>query len=372
MNTAIDSKIPFLDLKQQYQQVKREMLEAMERVMEQSAFSGGPFVEQFEKEFAAYCQTQHAVAVNSGTSALHLAMRALGVKEGDEVIVPANTFIATAWGVSHAGATPVFVDCDADTWNIDAEKVKAKINSRTKAIIGVHLYGQSCDLSALLKIAEENKIAFVEDAAQAHGALYANRKIGGFGEMACFSFYPGKNLGAFGEGGGITTNNVAYAEKIKLLRNQGSVVKYYHEAIGYNERMDGIQGAVLSVKLKYLDRWNARRKAIAKMYQQRITNTGIKLQQPQSNAESVYHLFVITTEKRDALMKHLNENGIYPGQHYPVPCHLQKAYAHLNYKKGDCPTAEYLAEHCLSLPMYAELTDEEVSRVIDTVNQFKG
>lgn len=372
MSTLIGSKIPFLDLKQQYAQVKQETLEAMERVMEQSAFSGGPFVEQFEKEFAAYCQTQHAVAVNSGTSALHLAMRALGVKEGDEVIVPANTFIATAWGVSHAGATPVFVDCDANTWNLSPEKVKAKINSKTKAIIGVHLYGQPCDLSALLKVAEENKIAFVEDAAQAHGALYSGKKIGSFGEMCCFSFYPGKNLGAFGEGGGITTNKAEYAEKIKLLRNQGSVVKYYHEAIGYNERMDGIQGAVLSVKLKYLDSWNTRRKAIAKMYQQGITNASIKMQQTQANVESVYHLFVITTEKRDALMKHLNEQAIYPGQHYPVPCHLQKAYAHLNYKKGDCPNAEYLAEHCLSLPMYAELTDEEVSRVIDAVNQFKG
>ncbi|MDZ4845699.1 MAG: DegT/DnrJ/EryC1/StrS family aminotransferase [Chitinophagales bacterium] len=372
MNTAIGSKIPFLDLKQQFQQVKKETLEAMEQVMEQSAFSSGPFVEQFEKEFAAYCQTQHAIAVNSGTSALHLAMRALGIKEGDEVIVPANTFIATAWGVSHAGATPVFVDCDANTWNIDAEKVKAKINSKSKAIIGVHLFGQPCAINALLKVAEENKIAFVEDAAQAHGALYANKKIGGFGEMACFSFYPGKNLGAFGEGGGITTKNAAYAEKIKLLRNQGSVVKYYHEVIGYNERMDGIQGAVLSVKLKYLDGWNARRKAIAKMYQQGITHPEIKMQQPQPDAESVYHLFVITTEKRDALTKHLNECAIYPGQHYPVPCHLQKAYAHLNYKKGDCPNAEYLAEHCLSLPMYAELTDEAVSRVIDALNQFKG
>ena len=372
MKTAMDSKISFLDLKRQYQQIKSETLQAIEQVMEQSAFSGGLFVKQFEKEFAAYCQTQYAVAVNSGTSALHLAMRALGVKEGDEVIVPANTFIATAWGVSHAGATPVFVDCDANTWNLSPEKVKAKINSRTKAIIGVHLYGQPCDLIALLKIAGENKIAFVEDAAQAHGALYANKKIGGFGEMCCFSFYPGKNLGAYGEGGGVITNNAAYAEKIKLLRNQGSVVKYYHEAIGYNERMDGIQGAVLSVKLKYLDGWNARRKAIAKMYQHGITHAAIKMQQPQPNAESVYHLFVITTENRDALMKHLNEHAIYPGQHYPVPCHLQKAYAHLNYKKGDCPNAEYLAEHCLSLPMYAELTDEEVSRVIDAVNQFKG
>lgn len=367
-----DTKIPFLDLKQQYLHIKHEVMEAIEQVLDQTVFSGGPFVEQFEKEFAAYCGVKHAVAINSGTSALHLAMRVLGVKEGDEVIVPANSFIATAWGVSHVNATPVFADCDAGTWNLSPESVRKKITAKTKAIIGVHLYGQPCDIGALQQIALEHRLAFVEDAAQAHGATYGGKRIGGFGEMCCFSFYPGKNLGAYGEGGGITTNNAAYVEQLKLLRNQGSVVKYYHEIIGYNERMDGIQGAILSVKLKYLDKWNARRKEIAAMYRKGITHGGIQMQQPQANAESAHHLFVITTEKRDALITHLNGQGIFPGQHYPLPCHLQKAYAHLNYKKGDCPNSEYLAEHCLSLPMYAELTQEEVTRVIDAVNTFKG
>lgn len=371
MKTVMDVKIPFLDLKQQYLQVKNEVHAAMEKVFEQTAFSGGHFVEQFEKEFAQYCRAEHCVALNSGTSALHLAMRALGIKAGDEVLVPANTFIATAWGVSHAGATPVFVDCDAGTWNLSPEKVREKITAKTKAIIGVHLYGQPCDINALLQIAREHKLFFVEDAAQAHGALYDGKRIGGFGEMCCFSFYPGKNLGAYGEGGGITTNNAAYVEQLKLLRNQGSAVKYYHDIIGFNERMDGMQGAILSVKLKYLDKWNARRKEIAALYRAGITQRGIQMQQPQASAESVNHLFVITAKNRDALTKHLNECGIFPGQHYPVPCHLQKAYAHLNYKKGDCPNSEYLAEHCLSLPMYAELSDEEVARVIDAVNTFK-
>jgi len=372
MTKTIGNKIPFLDLHRQYFMIKSEIQEAIERVMQQSAFSGGAFVEQFEKEFADYCGIPHAVAVNSGTSALHLAMRALGIKDGDEVIIPANTFIATAWGVSHAGAIPVFVDCDAETWNIDAKKIEEKITPKTKAVIGVHLYGQPCDVSALLSISKNHKLHFVEDAAQAHGAKHDGKKAGTFGEMACFSFYPGKNLGAYGEGGAVTTNNEAFAARIKTLRNQGSLVKYYHDEVGYNERMDGIQGAVLSVKLKHLDKWNSRRQQIAKRYREGIVNAAIKMQQPQQDAESVYHLFVITVENREAWMKHLNERNIFPGMHYPLPCHLQKAYSHLGYKKGDFPNAEYLSERCLSLPMYPELTDDEAQQVIEAVNEFKG
>lgn len=364
------NKIPFLDLKRQHETLKNELREAMQRVMEDAAFSGGPFVERFEKEFADFCNTKFAIALNSGTSALHLALRALGVQPGDEVLVPANTFIATAWGVSHTGATPVFVDCDAATWTLSPEQAKAKITPRTKAIIGVHLYGQPCEIDGLQKICHEQGIHFIEDAAQAHGAAYRGKKAGGFGEMACFSFYPGKNLGALGEGGGVTTNNLLYADKIKLLRNQGSVVKYYHEEIGYNERMDGIQGAVLSVKLKYLEQWNQRRKEIAEKYRQGIKHAGVKMQMLPGYMESANHLFVITVEKRDTFMKYLNERNIFPGLHYPVPCHLQNAYAHLQYKQGDCPNAEYLSEHCVSLPMFPELKDEEVEYVIEIINRF--
>jgi dTDP-4-amino-4,6-dideoxygalactose transaminase len=340
--------------------------------MNDTAFSGGPYVEQFEKEFAHYCGVKHAVAVNSGTAALHLAMLALGVQGGDEVIVPANTYIATAWGVSHAGAIPVFADCDALSWNVDPGIIEAKITSKTKAIIGVHLYGQPCDINSLLSISKKYGIHFIEDAAQAHGAKYEGKRAGSFGEMACFSFYPGKNLGAYGEGGGIVTNNATLAEYLKLLRNQGSREKYYHEVIGYNERMDGIQGAILSVKLKYLEEWNTQRQQIAKIYHEGITHTDVIMQKPIQKSESVYHLFVATVNNRPAMMKHLNHHNIFPGTHYPLPIHLQKAYAQLGHKKGDFPNSEYLSDHCLSLPMFPELTDEEVQYVIDTVNEYQA
>jgi len=363
-------KIPFLDLKKQYLQIRNDVLSKIENVLEDTAFSGGKYVEEFEKNFANYCDTKYCVAVNNGTSALHLAMLALGIGEGDEVIVPANTFIATAWGVSYCNATPVFVDCTADTWEIDASKIEEKITPKTKAIAGVHLYGQPFDIDAVKAIAQKHNLYLVEDAAQAHGAYYKGKRVGGFGEMACFSFYPGKNLGTYGEGGGIVTNDEKYFKHLQSLRNHGSVVRYYHDEIGYNMRMGGIEAAVLSVKLQYLDKWNNRRKEIARMYQQGITNPKIKMQAQPEFTDSVYHLFVITTEDRDGLMKYLNEHQIFPGLHYPVPCHLQKAYAHLGYKQGDCPNAEYLASHCLSLPMFAELSDTELEKVIEVLNKF--
>jgi len=363
-------KIPFLDLKKQYLQIRNDVLSKIENVLEDTAFSGGKYVEEFEKNFANYCDTKYCVAVNNGTSALHLAMLALGIGEGDEVIVPANTFIATAWGVSYCNATPVFVDCTADTWEIDASKIEEKITPKTKAIAGVHLYGQPFDIDTVKAIAQKHNLFLVEDAAQAHGAYYKGKRVGGFGEMACFSFYPGKNLGTYGEGGGIVTNDEKYFKHLQSLRNHGSVVRYYHDEIGYNMRMGGIEAAVLSVKLQYLDKWNNRRKEIARMYQQGITNPKIKMQAQPEFTDSVYHLFVITTEDRDGLMKYLNEHQIFPGLHYPVPCHLQKAYAHLGYKQGDCPNAEYLASHCLSLPMFAELSDTEVEKVIEVLNKF--
>jgi dTDP-4-amino-4,6-dideoxygalactose transaminase len=363
-------KIPCLDLKRQHQQVKEEIFEAFEKVYEKTAFSGGPFVEEFEKSFAAFCNTKFAAGVSNGTTALHLAMLALDIGNGDEVIIPANTFIATAWGITHAGATPVFVDSDPDTWEIDTTKVEEKITTKTRAIIGVHLYGQPCDVDALIDICKKHDLKFIEDAAQAQGARYKGRNIGGFGEMSCFSFYPGKNLGACGEAGGITTNNESYIKHIQSLRNHGSLTRYYHDEIGYNYRMGGLEGASLSVKLKYLPEWNDKRRSIAKRYLSEIKNTKIKMQHQPEWADSIFHLFVVTTDAKDEFVKYLDDNGIAAAFHYPVPCHLQKAYEHLSYKQGDFPNAEYQATHCVSLPMFAELTEEEVQYVIKTINAF--
>jgi dTDP-4-amino-4,6-dideoxygalactose transaminase len=370
MLVAEHKKIPCLDLQGQHQQIRQEVFEAFARVYDQTAFSGGPWVEEFERQFAQFCHTRFAVGVNNGTSALHLAMLALGVGPGDEVIVPANTFIATAWGVSYSGATPVFVDCRPDTWEIDAVQIESRITPRTKAVIGVHLYGQPFDLDAVRSVCEAHRLPLVEDAAQAHGATYRGVPVGGFGELACFSFYPGKNLGACGEGGGLTTNSEEHCRHLQSLRNHGSTVRYHHDELGFNMRMGGLEAASLSVKLKYLPQWNQRRQAIARQYQAAIRNDKIRLQAQPPDVESVYHLFVITTDERDALVHYLNEHQIFPGFHYPVPCHLQKAYARLGYRPGDLPAAEYLAGHCVSLPMYAELTDDEVQYVIQVVNGY--
>jgi dTDP-4-amino-4,6-dideoxygalactose transaminase len=366
----MQNKINCLDLKGQHQQIKKEVFEAFEKVYENTAFSGGPFVEDFEKDFAAYTGTEFAIGVNNGTSALHLAMLVLGIGPGDEVIIPANTFIATAWGVSYAGATPVFVDCDKDNWEIDPDKIEKVITKKTKAIIGVHLYGMPFDIEKVSAIAKKHNLFLVEDAAQAQGARYRRKTVGGFGEMACFSFYPGKNLGACGEAGGITTNDEKYKTHLHSLRNHGSVTRYYHDEIGYNMRMGGLEAASLKVKLKYLESWNNRRREIAAMYHKGIKNTKIKMQQQPDWADSIYHLFVITCDDKNALVKHLQEHDINPGFHYPVPCHLQKAYSHLGYKNGDFPNSEYLAAHCLSLPMYAELVNEEIEHVIQIINKF--
>ena len=364
------STINCLDLKGQHQQIKKEVFELFEKVYENTAFSGGPLVEQFEKDFSNYTQTKYTIGVNNGTSALHLAMLALGIGAGDEVIIPANTFISTAWGISYVGATPVFVDCDKDNWEIDPAQIEKAITAKTKAIIGVHLYGMPFDIDAVLSIAKKHNLFLVEDAAQAQGARYKGITVGGFGEMACFSFYPGKNLGACGEAGGITTNNEVYQKHLNSLRNHGSMVRYYHDEVGFNMRMGGLEGASLQVKLKYLEGWNNRRREIAKMYHAGIKNTKIKMQTQPQWADSIYHLFVVTTDEKDKFVKHLQSNGVNPGFHYPVPCHLQKAYSHLNYKVGDFPNSQYLAEHCLSLPMYAELTNEQVKKVIDAINKF--
>lgn len=364
--------IHFLNLKKQYLSIKAEAWAAMEKVMDQTAFSGGPFVASFEDKFAKWTGSQFAVGTSNGTIALQMAFETLGIGAGDEVIVPANTFIATAWGVSHVGATPVFVDCDPKTWVIDPALIEAAITPNTKAIAGVHLYGQTFDIDAVKTIADKHNLFLVEDCAQAHGAHYKGKHVGNIGEMGCFSFYPGKNLGTFGEGGGVITNNEKYYKKMCSLRNHGSTVRYHHDEIGYNWRMGGIEGAVLEVKLNHIDKWNQRRKDIAARYKSEIKSNAIVFQEMPEWADSVYHLFVVTVADRTHFMEFMNSHNIFPGLHYPIPCHLQKAYDHLDYKKGDFPHSEYLAEHCVSLPIYAELEDAELQYTIDTINQYKA
>lgn len=363
------TKIPCLDLSIQHKLIKKEIFEAFEKVYDSTAFSGGTFVETFENQFANFIGAKYAIGVSNGTTALHLAMLALGIGPGDEVILPANTFIATAWGVSHSGAKPVFVDCD-ETWNISVSQIENAINRNTKAVIGVHLYGQPFNLSKVREICDKHNLFLVEDAAQAQGAKFKGSRVGKFGDISCFSFYPGKNLGACGEAGGLTTNSEVHAEKIRSLRNHGSKVRYYHDEIGFNYRMGGLEAASLSVKLKYLENWNNRRIQIANRYRSEIKNSLLSMQFKPDWAESVNHLFVVTTENKDKLVRHLIENNINPAFHYPVPCHLQKAYKHLGYQMGDFPNSEYLAEHCVSLPMFPELTEDEVNKVISCLNDF--
>lgn len=362
--------IPCLDLKRQHQLLKTEIFEMFDKIYDQTAFSGGSFVEAFEKQFSKFVNSRETIAVNNGTTALHLALLALGVKQGDEIILPANTFIATAWSVSYCGAIPVFVDCKPDTWEIDPALIEAKITSKTKGVIGVHLYGQPFDFDAVKDICDKHGLFVVEDAAQAQGASYKGRQVGSLAEIACFSFYPGKNLGACGEAGGITTSNSTLAERLRSLRNHGSKVRYYHDEIGYNYRMGGLEAGSLSVKLKYLREFNNKRSAIAERYFDEITNPKITFQYQPGFSNSVYHLLVVTTDERDEFIKYLNQKGINPGLHYPVPCHLQNAYKHLGYKVGDFLNSEYLAAHCVSLPMFPEMTDEEIQLVIDVINKY--
>ena len=364
--------IPLIDLKKQYLSIKKEIDSAIQSVINDTAFSGGTYVEKFEKDFAKYIGIKQAIGVNSGTSALLLALHILGVKEGDEVIVPVNTFIATAWAVSYVRAKPVFVDCTHDTWQMDVGKIEKEINSKTKVIIGVHLFGQPFDVDEVKKIAKKNKLFFVEDCAQAHGARYKGKSVGTFSDIACFSFYPTKNLGAFGEGGALVTNNYKYALKAIMLRNQGSAKRYFHDEVGLNMRMDGIQAAVLSVKLRYLKKWNSRRQTIAKLYHTGIINPLVSYQYQPGWSESVYHLFVLKVKQREKFVNYLKESGIETSIHYPISCHLQKAYKYLYYKQGDFPVAEDFSRSCVSIPIFPELTDKEVKNIIKIINRFKA
>jgi dTDP-4-amino-4,6-dideoxygalactose transaminase len=350
--------VPFLDLQAQYRSIKAEVDPAMQQVLDSSAYVLGPAVEAFEKDFAAYCGAAHCIAVNSGTAALALLMQAYDIGAGDEVITVTNSFFASAEAISEIGATPVLVDCTDDTALMDPTLIEAAITPRTKAIIPVHLYGQPADMDSINAIAKKHGLLVFEDACQAHGARYNGKRTGSLADGAAFSFYPGKNLGCYGEGGAITTDNADIATKLRVLREHGSPKKYHHDMVGWNERMDGIQGAVLGVKLKHLDTWNAARRAHAETYRTNLP-AAAKLFGIQSGSESVYHLFVIRVADRDNVQKKLADKGIATGIHYPVPIHLQPAYSG-RWKMGDFPNAEKQANEILSLPMFAELTDDQI------------
>ena len=364
-------KIPFLDLKQQYKSIKEEIDPAIQNVIDNTAFILGKPVSDFEQEFAKAHNVNHCIGVSSGTDGNHLVLWALGIGAGDEVIVPANTFIATAEGVTLCGAKPVFVDCSSDSYNIDTNKIEQLINSKTKAIVAVHLYGQPVDMDALREIAKKHKLFLVEDAAQAHLSEYKGKKVGGLSDAASFSFYPGKNLGAYGEAGAVTTNDDELAKKFKMYREHGQSEKYHHETFGHNYRMEGIQGAVLGVKLKHLNEWTEKRRAVAKKYKDLLKGVGdIVLPTEMPYSKHVYHLFVIKTKWRDELQNYLNENDISNGLHYPIPLHLQNSYKQLGYKKGDFPNTEDLAFNCLSLPMFPELSEEQIDYVVKNIKDF--
>lgn len=363
--------VPFLDLKANFKPLREQILKEIEDVLDNTAYILGPKVTAFEKSFGTMHGAEYCAAVSSGTDGNHLALWALGLAPGDEVIMPANTFVATAWGATLCGATPVFVDCDPRTYNIDPSKVEAAITPRTKAVVAVHLYGQPADMDALRAITNKHNIFLVEDAAQAHLATYNGKTVGALGDVCSFSFYPGKNLGAYGEGGAVTTNNPEIARKIKLYREHGSDKKYYHQTYGTNYRMEAIQGAVLGVKLPHLADWTAKRRAVAQQYNKLLSGINdIILPYEAHNVEHVYHLYVIQTEQRDALQTYLQEKGISTGLHYPVPLHLQECFNHLGYKKGDFPVSEQLGEQCLSLPMFPELTQEQIEYVAHHVTAF--
>jgi dTDP-4-amino-4,6-dideoxygalactose transaminase len=368
--------VPFLDLKAQFRQIEHEVLPMVKDAMENAAFIGGPQVSGFEAEFAAFCDSKYCVGVNSGTDALRFALLAAGVGPGDEVITVPHTFIATTEAVSQVGARPVFVDIDPKTYNMDPNRLEeylkaSSLKPRPKAVIPVHIYGQPADMDPILEIARKENLVVIEDACQAHGALYKGKKAGSLGIAGCFSFYPGKNLGAYGEGGAVVTQSEDIAGKIRMIRDHGQAKKYYHDVEGYNGRLDAIQAGILRIKLKRLAAWNESRRKNAAHYDQLLSKIrGITIPLQSEHATSVYHLYVILVDDRDGLQKHLGEKGIGTGLHYPVPLHLQKAYANQGYKKGDFPVTEKVASRLLSLPMFAELTREQIEYVADSIKRF--
>lgn len=364
-------QVPFLDLKAQYRQIENEVLPIVTEAMNNGAFIGGPHVSGFEKEFSEFCESEYCVGVGSGTDALRFALMACSVGAGDEVITVSNTFIATTETISQVGAIPVFIDVHPETWNMDISKIEDAISEKTKAIIPVHLYGQPANMAPILKIAEKHNLVVIEDACQAHGALYNNKKAGSMGTAGCFSFYPGKNLGAFGEGGAVVTQDERIANQIQMIRDHGQNEKYFHEIEGYNGRLDAIQAGILRIKLKRLDDWNQARKQNAAYYSENLSRIhGVTIPAETDFATSVYHLYVILVNDRDGLQQYLKEKRIATGLHYPLPLHLQKAYKHLGYKKGDLPITEIAAKRLLSLPMYPELTREHIEYVVESIKEF--
>ncbi len=383
-------KVPFLDLKAQHESIRNEIAVAMQQVLDTTAFAGGPFVAQFEKEFASSCQCKYAIGVGSGTEALWLALLALGIGPSDEVITVPNTFFATAEAISFCGAKPVFVDIDERTYTMDPQKLhdylkirnqkseirnqknpKSKIRNRLKAVIPVHLFGQMADMDPIMEIAKEHGLFVIEDACQAHEAEYKEKPAGSIGHAGCFSFYPGKNMGAYGEAGAVVTNEIKLADTIQQLRDHGQSKKYYHTMIGWNARMDGLQGAILSVKLKYLPGWNEARRKNAQLYDELLADAdGILPPVPADYAKHVYHIYAIRVKNSEALLKSLAEKDIHCGIHYPLPVHLQEAYRFLGLGQGSFPVAEKCASELVSLPMYAELSKEQIDYVVTEIKDF--
>ena len=363
-------KIPYLDLPAQIRPLRTAIDAAIARNLDACSFCLGPDVVQFEQDFAKFCGAEHCIAFNSGTSALHIALLLLRVGPGDEVITTPYTFVATSWAISYVNAKPVYVDIDDATFNLDPKLIEKAITPRTKAILPVHLYGHPADLDPILTVAKKHHLAVVEDSAQAHGAKYQGKTVGTFGASACFSFYPGKNLGAAGEGGALVTNNAEFAKRARALREHGSSVRYYHDEVGFNYRMEGIQGAVLGVKLPHLNTWTAGRQRVAQRYAELLSDTPLQLPTQASWAESVWHLYVVRHPKRDGLKQHLEANGVGCALHYPLPLHLQKCYANLGYQAGAFPVSEKAARECLSLPIYPELTDAHLQRVAAVIKEF--
>src|SRR5262245_7335622 len=359
--------VPFMDLKAQFAGLKDDVLPALEQAAESAAFILGPRVAEFEAAFAEYVGARHCVAVNSGTSALHLALLAAGVGPGDEVITVPMTFIATSWAITYCGAVPVYVDVDPVTYTMDPVLVEARITPRTKAILPVHLYGQAADLGALSFIGRRHGIPVIEDACQAHGATYDRRPVGAIGQSGCFSFYPGKNLGAFGEGGAVVTNDPAKAERMRILRDHAQPTRYVHTEIGFNYRMDGLQGAVLKIKLVKLPAWTARRVELATRYDQLLADLPVHRPVTAAGRGHVWHLYVILHPERDRLRDALAARNVQTGLHYPKPLHQQQAYAHLGYQDGQFPVTERIASQCLTIPLYPEMTDVQQDAVVDAL-----
>lgn len=357
--------IPLVDLKAQYLSIKDEIDAAMAEVIDRTAFVGGEQVRRFEEEFASFCGAKSAIGVGNGTDALELALSCCDVGPGDEVITSANTFAATVEAIVSCGACPVLVDCDPRTYNIDVSEIEACITDRTKAIITVHLYGQPVDMDPIVALARKHKIMVIEDAAQAHGARYKGRPVGSLGDVACFSFYPSKNLGAYGDAGAVVTSNEEVAAKVALVRDHGARDKYVHEVIGRNSRLDGLQAAVLRVKLRHLPAWNAARRERVAWYNELLASLDVVTPHEPEWVEAVYHLYVIRVARRDLVRQRLGESGIASGIHYPIPVHLQPAFRHLGYGESDFRNAEACAQEILSLPMYAELTEEQARRIAD-------